>query len=286
MSEKIHDSKSKLAAISELVKGKTHKDICKKWDISHETLQKWIEQFCARAKRLSEIKEDPKETPESKQIKKSDVLAVYGSYTNMMEALIHFDQLSYSSETEATSANWYAITAVLVIFSLSSKQYHLSLLLSIIVGVVDLSYLTSRFVIAIIKNERAGAAYFFNAIKMENKYEWLPPLFHSMFTKAVKKCKNGDEKKRTVSYHGSPFMKAYFYIANLSVPFILIFPSLYQLEHYENLVILKHIPWVPLYASYIFVGLVCYIGYVALLLRYVRPFMSWLGKMDSHQTHK
>lgn len=284
MDEKNHDSKGKLAAITEIVKGVPQNEICEKWQISQETLNKWIEEFCSRAQRLSELKEAPPQTPEREEVKRSDVLAVYGSYTNMMEALQHYDQLSYASETEVSSANWYSVTAVLVIFSLSSKEYHLSLLLAVIVGLVDLSYLTSRFVIAIIKNERAGAAFFFNALKLENKYEWLPQLFHSMFTKGIKKTEEGEEEINRVSYHGSPYMKAYFYIANISVPFILIFPSLYQLEYYDHFAILHKFIHIPLYVSYTILGVGCFSIYVTIILKFVRPFMSWLGVMEQNQT--
>lgn len=282
MEEKEHDSKSKLAAITEIVQGRSKEEICKTWDISIQTLEKWIEQFCSRSKRLSELPEEPPETPESEEVKRSDVLAVYGSYTNSMEGIMHFDQLAYASEAEATSANWYAITAVLVIFSLTQKSYHLALVLTIIVGLIDLSYLTSRFVITVIKNERFGAAYFFNAIKMENKYPWLPPLFHNMFSREYKEKKDGSVEVKRISYHGSPYLKASFFFANLIVPFIFIFPSLYQLEAAQHWTFLDKLP-IPLYASYTLIGLLIYAAYILILIQATKPFMGWLKKIETSE---
>lgn len=280
MEEKEHDSKSKLAAITAIVQGTSKEEICRKWAVSMETLEKWVEQFCSRSKRLSELEEKPPETPESEEVKRSDVLAVYGSYTNSMEGMMHFDQLAYASESEATSANWYAITAVLVIFSLTQQSYHLALILTIIVGIVDLSYLTSRFIITVIKNERSAAVYFFNAIKMENKYLWLPPLFHNMFTKEYRQKEDGTAEVKRIRYHGSPYLKASFFFANILVPFIFIFPSLYQLESGHHWSFLINLP-LPLYVSYTVIGVLTYSIYIFILVQVTKPFMGWLKKIEN-----
>jgi hypothetical protein len=113
--------------------------------------------------------------------KLEDRLLVYGSYTNFIQNIKHFDILQTSFRIMTSSALLATFAAIGFILSAENKNLPFNGLIAVIlICLFGLLAIVTLWHLDLILYERLLISNFAEALRLENKHTWLPKVHHNM----------------------------------------------------------------------------------------------------------
>lgn len=145
----------------------------------------------------------------NKKIDKESRLCIYGIYTKLIEAIKHYDGIQATLRSLSSTLLLATFVGIGFLFSSQGSDSPIRTLLAVIlICTLSIGALTILCFLDLVFQERLSIANLYEALKLEEKHQWLPQIHHYMLDKEA--------------HYSDPSRKAVFYIGCCSCLFVLI----------------------------------------------------------------